>query len=95
MVTALNALNVNAVSNGRNDIVIDGRKISGNAFYHVNGKSVVHGTMLYDTDMENMINAITPSSVKLSSNGVESVRSRITTLNKYMDMPQDDFKKYV
>lgn len=95
VVTALNALNVNAVSNGRNDIVIDGRKISGNAFYHVNGKSVVHGTMLYDTDMENMINAITPSSVKLSSNGVESVRSRITTLNKYMDMPQDDFKKYV
>ena len=92
VISALNKLGVNAESTGRNDIVIDKKKISGSAFYHVNGKSVVHGTMLFDTNMENMINAITPATTKLKSKGVESVRSRITTLNKYLNINIDEFK---
>ena len=88
-------LGLNATDNGRNDILIDGLKVSGNAFYHITGHSIVHGTMLYDTNMEHMLNAITPSSAKLESKGVESVRSRITTLSEHLDMSIDDFKAHV
>lgn len=95
VVSALHELGIPAEYTGRNDIVVDGNKISGNAFYHVRGKSIVHGTMLFDTDMENMINAITPSTVKLSSNSVDSVKSRITTLKKYLTLSQEDFKKQI
>ena len=86
VVDLLKSLGVNAEASGRNDILIDGMKISGNAFYRSNGMSIVHGTLLYDTDMENMINAITPASAKLKSKGVDSVRSRITTLKDYIDI---------
>lgn len=95
IVNILIKLGVNAYATGRNDIVIDDKKISGNAFYHVNGKSVVHGTMLYETDMENMINAITPADIKLTSKGVDSVKSRITTLKNYLNIGIEDFKYYI
>ncbi|MBQ1722988.1 MAG: lipoate--protein ligase family protein, partial [Muribaculaceae bacterium] len=91
----LQGLGLNATDNGRNDILIDGLKVSGNAFYHIPGHSIVHGTMLYDTNMEHMLNAITPSSAKLESKGVESVRSRITTLSEHLAMSIDDFKAHV
>lgn len=91
----LQGLGLNATDNGRNDILIDGLKVSGNAFYHILGHSIVHGTMLYDTNMEHMLNAITPSSAKLESKGVESVRSRITMLSQHLDMSIDDFKAHV
>lgn len=95
VVDALNSLGVPAEATGRNDITAGGKKISGNAFYHVEGKSIVHGTMLYDTDMDNMINAITPSTVKLTSKGVDSVKGRITVLKNFLDISIDDFKDAV
>ncbi|MBQ0069731.1 MAG: lipoyltransferase, partial [Bacteroidales bacterium] len=55
----------------------------------------VHGTMLYDTDMVNMVNAITPSSTKLQSKGIKSVESRITTLSQHLSMSIGEFKTYV
>ena len=45
----LNKLGVKAVASGRNDITVDGKKVSGNAFYRTSGRSIVHGTMLFDT----------------------------------------------
>ena len=91
----LQGLGLDATDNGRNDILIDGLKVSGNAFYHLPGRSIVHGTMLYDTNMEHMLHAITPSRAKLESKGVESVKSRITTLSQHLDMSIDDFKAHV
>ena len=91
----LQGLGLDATDNGRNDILIDGLKVSGNAFYHLPGRSIVHGTMLYDTYMEHMLHAITPSRAKLESKGVESVKSRITTLSQHLDMSIDDFKAHV
>ena len=88
----LNGMGVDAVATGRNDIEVDGRKISGTAFYHRNGKSVVHGTMLFDTDMVNMLNAITPDAAKIASKGVDSVRSRITTLKDRVGVTIEEFK---
>lgn len=91
----LQKLGIDAKTTGRNDILVDGKKVSGNAFYHLPGRSIVHGTMLYDTDLERMVRSTTPSDAKLKSKGVESVRQHVTTLNKYLDITIDEFKKFV
>ena len=88
-------LGVDARATGRNDILIDGKKVSGNAFYHIPGRSIVHGTMLFDTCLENMVASITPSDAKLVSKGVKSVRQRITLLKDHIDLSIDEFKKFV
>ena len=61
VVEMLRKLGVPATASGRNDIMIGDRKVSGNAFYHIPGRSIVHGTMLYDTNMQNMVATLTPS----------------------------------
>lgn len=95
VVARLRAIGVDATASGRNDIMIDNRKVSGNAFYHIPGRSIVHGTMLYDTDMENMVSAITPSDEKLVSKGIQSVRQHITLLKDYIQMDIEAFKTYM
>lgn len=84
---------VEATASQRNDVLIDGRKVSGSAFYHIPGRCIVHGTMLYDTDMTNMVGAITPDDTKLLSKGVRSVRQRIALLKDYTDLGLDAFKQ--
>ena len=91
----LQKLGLNARTTGRNDILIDGKKISGNAFYHLPNRSIVHGTMLYDTDLEKMVRSTTPSDEKLKSKGVESVRQHVTTLNRYLSISIEEFKLFV
>lgn len=91
----LGKLGIAALKSSRNDILIDGRKVSGNAFYHLPGRNIVHGTMLYDTDMENMVGSITPSDQKLLSKGVKSVRQHITLLKDYIQLSLEEFKKFV
>ena len=92
---ALRRLGVDARPSGRNDIMIGTRKVSGNAFYHIPGRNIVHGTMLYDTDMDNMVRSITPSDEKLVSKSVDSVRQHITLLKDYIDIDIESFKKYI
>lgn len=91
----LTKLGVDARTTGRNDILIGDRKVSGNAFYRLPGRSIVHGTMLYDTDMENMVGSITPTGEKLMSKGVESVRQRIALLKDYVTIGIEEFKDFV
>lgn len=91
----LTKLGVDARTTGRNDILIGDRKVSGNAFYRLPGRSIVHGTMLYDTDMENMVGSITPTGEKLMSKGVESVRQRIALLKDYVTIGVEEFKDFV
>ena len=91
---ALQKLGVDARTTGRNDILVDGKKVSGNAFYHLPGRSIVHGTMLYDTNLEHMARATTPSDCKLKSKGVESVRQHITTLNRYILLTIEELKQF-
>ena len=90
----LQELGLPATSTQNNDVLIDGRKVSGNAFYHILGHSIVHGTMLFDTDMEHMLNAITPPQTKLDKHGVESVRQRITLLKEHTDLSIEAFKEF-
>ncbi|MDE7385912.1 MAG: lipoyltransferase [Muribaculaceae bacterium] len=86
-------LGIDARAGGRNDIMIGDRKVSGNAFYHRRGRAIVHGTMLYDTDIDAMLRAITPSSRKLTAKGVESVRSRVINLSEVSDITLPEFKR--
>lgn len=95
VVEALRKIGIDARANGRNDIMIDGRKVSGNAFYHIPGRSIVHGTMLYDTDMRNMTACITPDDEKLLSKGVKSVRQHIALLKDYTTMSLDEIRKSI
>ena len=91
----LQKLGLDARTTGRNDILIDGKKVSGNAFYHLPNRSIVHGTMLYNTDLEKMVRSTTPSDEKLKSKGVESVRQHVTTLNRYLAISIEEFKEFV
>ena len=99
IVVILRSLGLNAKVSGRNDILIDGKKVSGNAFYKVNNRSVVHGTMLYNTDISVMVKAITPDNDKLISKGIDSVRSRVTNILEHIDIDievfKDTFKKNI
>ncbi|MDE6188165.1 MAG: lipoate--protein ligase [Duncaniella sp.] len=81
---ALRALGLDASDNSRNDILIGDRKVSGNAYYHLPGRSIVHGTMLYDYDPVLMANTLRPSKTKLASHGVQSARSRVTTIREHI-----------
>ena len=95
VVLVLQKLGVDARASGRNDVMIGDRKVSGNAFYHIPGRSIVHGTMLYDTDMVNMVGSITPTDEKLVSKGVASVRQRIALLKDFIDLDINQFKSFV
>ena len=81
---ALRALGVPAEKSGRNDILVKGRKISGNAFHQLPDRSIVHGTLLYSTDLEALTEAIRPPLEKLQRHGVESVRQRVMNLSEYV-----------
>ena len=81
---ALRALGVPAEKSGRNDILVEGRKISGNAFHQLPDRSIVHGTLLYSTDLEALTEAIRPPVEKLQRHGVESVRQRVMNLSEYV-----------
>ena len=84
MTEALRALGVPAEKSGRNDILVEGRKVSGNAFHQLPDRSVVHGTLLYSTDLEALTEAIKPPVEKLQRHGVESVRQRVLNLAEYV-----------
>lgn len=91
----LGQMGIEATSTAHNDIMIDGRKVSGNAFYQLPGRSVVHGTLLYDTQMEHMVRSITPPEEKLVRHGVQSVRQRICLLKDYTTLSLDEVKAFI
>lgn len=92
VVDALRSLGIEAEASGRNDVLVGGRKVSGAAFYRLGNHNIVHATMLYDTQMDHMLGAITPSAAKLSSKGVKSVRQRIALLKDFTPLSLDAFK---
>lgn len=84
IIDSMKLLNINIEFSGRNDLLFEGKKISGNAFLQNKYGMLMHGTFLYDCDLETMVRAITPSDEKLVSKGIDSVRSRVTNLKPYL-----------
>lgn len=80
LVGALVEMGMPAVSSSHNDVMVGDRKVSGNAFFVHPDASIVHGTLLYDADFEELSRAITPTREKLESHGVKSVRQRVANL---------------
>jgi lipoate-protein ligase A len=83
IIKAVNQLGIPAEKSGRNDITVEGKKFSGNAFYSDGFHSYHHGTILVNVDMSKLSLYLNVSKDKLVSKGVESVRSRVTNLTSY------------
>ncbi len=87
-------LGAKAEVDGRNDILIDGKKVSGNAQYVRQGRVMHHGTILFDSDMSVLGQALIPDPAKASAKGVKSVRSRVTNVRHCLskDMTLEEFR---
>lgn len=87
VVAALAALGVTAEVNGRNDMTIDGQKFSGNSQYLKEGRVMHHGTIMFDSDLDRVAQALHVDQEKIAAKGVVSVRSRVTTVRQHMPHP--------
>lgn len=93
---SLRRLGIDATATGRNDITVGGRKVAGNAFYHIPGRCIAHGTMLYDFDPTHIAGALTPSKAKLESKGVKSVPMRVTGLaHEGIGLGPEAFERFI
>ena len=81
---ACQSLGIPAARSGRNDLLADGRKFSGSAFYKHAGKAYHHGTLMVDVDLEMVQRYLRPSKAKLAAKGVDSVRSRVVNLREFV-----------
>lgn len=95
VVKALKKLGVNAELSGRNDILADGKKISGNAQFSTKGRMFSHGTLLFDSEIENVVSALNVRMDKIESKGIKSIRSRVTNIREHLDedMTMEEFKQ--
>ncbi|MBR5256340.1 MAG: lipoate--protein ligase [Bacteroidales bacterium] len=84
MARALRSLGVPAELSGRNDILVDGRKCSGYAKRMSKDRLMIHGTLMYDVDIDTLTKALAVPGSKLSAAGISSVRSRVANLKEYL-----------
>lgn len=94
VIKMLNSIGVNAEFSGRNDITVDGKKISGNAQSYYQNKVLHHGTILFNSDLEMITNVLNVKIDKIISKGIKSVRSRVTNILPYIKekITIDEFK---
>ncbi len=97
VVEALREMGVPAESGGRNDILVDGRKVSGNAQYISSKRMVSHGTLLLNTDLTVLSHALNPKPAKFESKGIKSVRSRVANIREFLNADMDilDFRQRI
>jgi lipoate-protein ligase A len=84
VIAALNKLGVNAELSGRNDIEVEGRKISGNAQFSTKGRMFSHGTLMLNSEIENVVSALKVKKDKIESKGIKSVRSRVANISEFL-----------
>ena len=97
IVEALKELNVHAEFSGRNDLLIDGQKFSGNAQYNYKNKVMHHGTLLFSSEINDLSNALKVKPSKFQGKSVKSVKSRVTNISSHLDkkMTVLEFKDYL
>ena len=84
MLRTLQELGIPATLSGRNDILVEGKKVSGFAKRVCKNRLMVHGTLMYNVDLERLTEVLCPPTHKLQSKGIASVRSRVTNLCNYL-----------
>lgn len=87
VVQALAEMGVKAELLGRNDILVEGRKISGNAQFSTNGRMFSHGTLMFDTEIERVVSALKVRKDKIESKGIKSIRSRVANISEFLEEP--------
>lgn len=87
IINVLQKLGADARFSGRNDLVIDDKKISGVAQYHKDGKVLLHGTLLFSSDMAKVSQSLNADPRKFQDKGVKSVRSRVTNISPHLSKP--------
>ena len=91
---AFRQLGYDAVTTEHNDILVNGRKVSGTACYTTPTGTVVHASILYDVNLEALEQAITPTAEKLAKHAVQSVRQRVANLRSIKDLGStQDFRQ--
>lgn len=85
VVQALNNMGVPAELIGRNDLLIEGRKFSGNAQFSTKGRMFSHGTLMFDSEIEHVVSALNVKEEKIESKGIKSIRSRVANISEFLD----------
>lgn len=95
VIAALRELGVEAELQGRNDILVKGKKISGNAQFSTGGRMFSHGTLMFDVNLEDVVKALNVRKEKIISKGIKSIRSRVTNIKDHLDQPLtiEEFKQ--
>ena len=87
VIKALAKMGVKAEISGRNDIIAEGRKISGNAQFSTKGKMFSHGTLLFNSEMDHIVSALKVRKDKIESKGIKSIRSRVANISEFLNKP--------
>lgn len=97
VVDALNKLGVRAEMSGRNDILANGYKISGNAQFSTKGRMFSHGTLLFQSDMDEVVSALKVRKDKIESKGIKSIRSRVANISDLLEEPMtiEQFREFL
>ena len=85
IIDLLKTMGLDATFSGRNDLLIDGKKFSGNAQYNYRNKVMHHGTLLFSSQITDLSNAIKVKSIKFEGKGIKSVKSRVTNISEHLD----------
>src|SRR5690606_22249322 len=95
VVNASKNIGVDAEMKGRNDILVGERKISGNAQFSTRGRMFSHGTLMFDSEIENVVSALKVRKDKIASKGIKSIRSRVANISEFMDekMTVEEFRQ--
>lgn len=84
VVNALKKLGVNAELSGRNDLTVEGRKISGNAQFSTRGRMFSHGTLMFDSEIDHVVSSLRVKKDKIESKGIKSIRSRVANISEFL-----------
>ncbi|MEI3597560.1 MULTISPECIES: lipoate--protein ligase [unclassified Oceanobacillus] len=97
IVDALNERGVPAELQGRNDIAVEGRKISGNAMFSTRGRMFSHGTLMLNSKIDELTKALKVKKIKIESKGIKSIRSRVANINEYLEdkLTIEEFKEMI
>lgn len=97
IIEALENLNIHAEFSGRNDLLIDNQKFSGNAQYNYKNKVMHHGTLLFSSQINDLSSALKVKPSKFEGKGVKSVKSRVTNISNHLkeSMTVLEFKDYL